>query len=97
MVEHIGSCSQPIALRAGFHYFQSALHEDVVELSKCTEKLTMPVHARGGEGFMVQLLPVWQRAAEHIKGGLLDRGGHFVAEERAVFVIEQVQEFFYAG
>lgn len=96
MAEYVRAYSQPGALRAGFRYYRAALDEDVEELSKCTEKLTMPVRAWGGERFMGDPLPVWQRAAEHVEGGVVERCGHFVAEEQPEFVIEQVKDFFSA-
>ena len=95
MAEYVRAYSQPGALRAGFRYYRAALDEDVEELSKCTEKLTMPVRAWGGERFMGDPLPVWQRAAEHVEGGVVERCGHFVAEEQPEFVIEQVKDFFF--
>lgn len=94
MAEYVRAYSQPGALRAGFHYYRAALEEDVEQLSTCTNKLTMPVRAWGGARFMGDPLPVWQRVAEQLEGGVVDRCGHFVAEERPEFVIEQVKEFF---
>ena len=94
MAEYVRAYSQPGALRAGFHYYRAALEEDVDNLSTCTRKLGMPVRAWGGERFMGDPLPVWRRVAEQLEGGVVERCGHFVAEERPDFVIEQVQEFF---
>ena len=51
LAEYVRTYSQPGALRAGFHYYRAALEEDVVNLTGCTKKLTMPVRAWGGERF----------------------------------------------
>ncbi len=94
LAEYVRTYSQPGALRAGFHYYRAALEEDVVNFTGCTKKLTMPVRAWGGERFMGDALPVWKPVAEHVEGGVIERCGHFVAEERPDFVLQQVNEFF---
>ena len=43
---------------------------------------------------MGDLLPLWKRVANDVQGGVVERCGHFVAEERPDFVLQQVQEFF---
>jgi pimeloyl-ACP methyl ester carboxylesterase len=93
MAEYVRAYSQPGALRAGFHYYRAALEEDVLALSSCTKKLTMPVRAWGGERFMGDLTSLWQRVADDVQGGVVERCGHFIAEERPDFVLRQVEEF----
>ncbi len=94
MAEYVRAYSQPGALRAGFHYYRAALEEDIVNLTNCTKKLTMPVRAWGGDRFMGDITPLWKRVAEDVHGGGIERCGHFVAEERPDFVLQQVEEFF---
>ena len=94
MAEYVRAYSQPGALRAGFHYYRAALDEDVIALTGCTQKLSMPVRAWGGERFMGDILPLWQRVADNVQGGMVERCGHFMAEERPDFVLRQVEEFF---
>jgi pimeloyl-ACP methyl ester carboxylesterase len=94
MAEYVRAYSQPGALRAGFHYYRAALEEDIAAFTSCTRKLSMPVRAWGGARFMGDIIPLWQRVAEQVQGGVVERCGHFVAEERPDFVIQQVQEFF---
>ncbi|MGE0821301.1 MAG: alpha/beta fold hydrolase [Candidatus Binatia bacterium] len=94
LAEYIRAYAQPGALRAGFHYYRAALEEDVAALTRCTEKLPMPVRAWGGARFMGDILPLWKRVADEVQGGVIDRCGHFVAEERPDFVLQQVHEFF---
>lgn len=94
MAEYVRAYSQPGALRAGFHYYRAALEEDVIAFSGCTKKLMMPVRAWGGERFMGDITPLWQRVAVDVQGGAVERCGHFMAEERPDFVLWQVEEFF---
>jgi len=94
MAEYVRAYAQPGALRAGFHYYRAALEEDVIALSGCTQKLTMPVRAWGGERFMGDITPLWQRVAVDVQGGTVERCGHFIAEERPDFVVQQVEEVF---
>ena len=94
MAEYVRAYSQPGALRAGFHYYRAALEEDVVALTGCTKKLSLPVRAWGGDRFMGNITPLWKRVADDVQGGVVERCGHFIAEERPDFVVEQIQEFF---
>jgi len=56
--------------------------------------LTIPVSAWGGQAFLGNIVPAWQDVANDVRGGEIERCGHFVAEERPEFVIQQVIEFF---
>jgi pimeloyl-ACP methyl ester carboxylesterase len=94
MAEYVRAYSQPGALRAGFHYYRAALEEDIVNFTTCTTKLQMPVRAWGGDRFMGDVTPLWQKVADNVSGGTVERCGHFVAEERPDFVIAQIQDFF---
>jgi pimeloyl-ACP methyl ester carboxylesterase len=94
MAEYVRAYSQPGALRAGFHYYRAALEEDIQNLTSCTKKLTMPVRAWGGERFMGNITPLWKQVADNVQGGVVERCGHFVAEERPDFVLQQIEEFF---
>ncbi len=94
MAEYVRAYSQPGALRAGFHYYRAALDDDITNLTGCTDKLTMPVRAWGGERFMGNIVPLWQRVAAQVHGGAVERCGHFMAEERPDFVLQQVEELF---
>ena len=89
-----GVYSLPGALRAGFQYYRTGLQEDLASLSSCTRKLTMPVLAWGGQTFLANIVPIWQTAAENVQGGEVKQCGHFIAEEKPEFVIQQALEFF---
>jgi pimeloyl-ACP methyl ester carboxylesterase len=94
IAEYVRVYSLPGALRAGFQYYRTALQEDLASLSSCTRKLTMPVLAWGGQTFLGNSVSLWQAVAEHVQGGQVEQCGHFIAEEKPEFVIEQALEFF---
>jgi pimeloyl-ACP methyl ester carboxylesterase len=95
IAEYVRAYSQPGALRAGFQYYRAGLQEDLDNLASCTRKLAMPVLAWGGESFLGNIVPAWQAVAETtVQGGEVKQCGHFVAEEKPEFVIQQAKEFF---
>ena len=60
-------------------------------------KLRMPVLALGGEkafGRGMECLQSLQRVAENVRGGLVPKSGHWVAEEAPDFIGEQLLGFF---
>jgi pimeloyl-ACP methyl ester carboxylesterase len=60
-------------------------------------KLRMPVLALGGEkafGRGMECLQSLQRVAENVRGGLVPKSGHWVAEEAPDFIAEQLLSFF---
>lgn len=92
--EYVRVYSAPGALRAGFQYYATALDRDLENLKGCNEKLKMPVLAWGGDRFMSNIVPVWEGVAENVQGGLVEQCGHFIAEEKPEFVIQQARDFF---
>lgn len=83
------------ALRAGLGYYQSFFETAAQNAEHQKQKLTIPVIAWGGEaclaGYTLQCL---EMAAENVTGGVIERSGHWVAEERGDFLIEQLRTFF---
>ena len=60
-------------------------------------KLRMPVLALGGEkafGRGMECLQSLQRVAKNVRGGLVPKSGHWVAEEAPDFIAEQLLSFF---
>lgn len=88
-MRHVG------ALRAGLGYYQEFFTSAEQNRKHQQQKLTVPVMAWGGEaclgGYTKQCL---EMAAEDVTGGVIERCGHWVAEERGDFVIEKLREFF---
>lgn len=94
VAEFVRAYSQPGALRAGFQYYRAGLDEDVEEMSTCTKKLSMPVLAWGGEAVLGAVDTIWKTVADNVQGGVVERCGHFIAEEQPEFVVQQAREFF---
>jgi pimeloyl-ACP methyl ester carboxylesterase len=94
IAEYVRVYSAPGAVRAGLQYYSTALHEDLENLSSCTRKLTLPIMAWGGEAFSGNIVPIWQNVAENVVGGVVKECGHFIAEEKPDFTIQQMLEFF---
>jgi len=83
------------ALRAGLGYYTSFFETAEQNQRHAETKLEMPVLAYAGEaclaGYTKQCLEL---AANDVRGGIIDRCGHWIGEERPDFIIEQLQEFF---
>ncbi len=55
----------------------------------------MPVLALGGErGFRDMTVRSMQHLAENVRGGVIERCGHWIPEERPEYLIEQLLTFF---
>jgi haloacetate dehalogenase len=96
IAEYVRVNSNPGSIRAGFQYYATGLREDTVNLKSCTQKLTLPVLAWGGEALLGNIVPHWQAVAENVTGGAVAECGHFIPEEKPEFVIEKALEFFTA-
>jgi pimeloyl-ACP methyl ester carboxylesterase len=94
IAEYVRVYSAPGAVRAGLQYYRTALQEDLENLSSCTRKLTLPILAWGGAAFLGNIVPSWQAVAENVQGGEIKECGHFIAEEKPEFTIQQALEFF---
>lgn len=93
--EYVRCYSAPGGLRAGFEYYR-ALWDDVEHNAEnARTRLAMPVLALGGErGFGHRTLRSMQALAEDVRGGVIERCGHWIAEERPDYLIEQLLTFF---
>jgi pimeloyl-ACP methyl ester carboxylesterase len=66
---------------------------DVRELQR--RKLTIPVLALGGASASGAVpLETMRAVATDVRGGVVDRAGHYLAEERPVLLAEQILAFF---
>ena len=92
--EYVRVYSAPGALRAGFQYYRAGLNEDLENMASCTRKLQIPLRVWGGEIFLGNIVPMWEKVAENVSGGCLPQCGHFVAEEQPAFALEQMLDFF---
>lgn len=86
--------SSPGGLNALQYYsthYQDAEH--FRELAK--RKLEMPVLALGGEAFLGEGVAKWMRElATDVRGGSIERCGHWIADERPEYLIDQLLQFF---
>jgi pimeloyl-ACP methyl ester carboxylesterase len=94
IAEYVRAYSAPGAVRAGLQYYRTALQEDLDNLKTCTRKLALPLAAWGGEAFSGDIVPIWQTVADNVQGGVVKECGHFIAEEKPEFTIQQILEFF---
>lgn len=93
--EYVRCYSAPGGLRAGFEYYR-AIFDNIDRNRKSAEKkLQMPVLALGGEmvlgTFTLQSL---QGVAEDVRGGAVERCGHWMASERPEYLTEKLLGFF---
>jgi pimeloyl-ACP methyl ester carboxylesterase len=93
--EYVRCYSAPGALRAGFEYYRAIFTDIDHNKENAKTKLKMPVMAYGGErGFRNAPLHSMKEIAENVRGGMIERCGHWIAEERPDFLIEQLLGFF---
>ncbi len=86
--------SAPGALKAGFQLYATGIREDFDNLAACTEKLKMSVLAWAGNLMQDMIMPAWQQVADNVSGGVVPECGHFIAEEKPQFVIDEALKFF---
>jgi pimeloyl-ACP methyl ester carboxylesterase len=90
---YVAAITQPGALRAGLAVYQEyfAIGEQVAAHSK--KPLVIPVRAFGGAASLAGLtLTSVKAVAPNAQGGVIERCGHWAAEERPDFVAEMVRE-----
>ena len=87
--------ARPGGMRAGFEYYRAIF--TVIEHNKenAKTKLKMPVLALGGErGFGQAPLLSMRELADNVRGGVIERCGHWIAEEQPEYLTEQLLAFF---
>ena len=93
--EYTRCYSAPGAMRAGFEYYRAIFTDIDHNKENAKTKLKMPVLAFGGEvGFHKLPLRSMQELAENVRGGVIERCGHWIAEERPEFLSDQLLAFF---
>ena len=96
--EYLRTYRQPGAMRAGFNFYR-ATPQDIEDNQAflAQGKLQMPVLCYGGaeaRGRGMSAMDSWQRVAENVRGGIAERCGHWIPEERPQWVLQQLLEFF---
>lgn len=93
--EYVRCYSAPGAMRAGFEYYRAIFTDIDHNKENAKTKLTMPVLALGGErGFRNSPLHSMRELATNVRGGVVERAGHWIAEERPDYLIEELSKFF---
>src|SRR5258708_37575755 len=93
--EYVRCYSAPGALRAGCEYSRAIFDDVAHNTENAKTKLKMPVLALGGErGFGEMTLRSMQQLAENVRGGVIERCGHWIPEERPDYLSEQLLAFF---
>jgi pimeloyl-ACP methyl ester carboxylesterase len=93
--EYVRCYSAPGGLRAGFEYYRAIFTDIDHNKENAKTRLKMPVLALGGErGFGRAPLHSMRALADDVRGGVIERCGHWIAEERPDYLIEQLLTFF---
>lgn len=101
--EYVRAYSQPGAMTAGFNYYR-AVPQDIADNTAFREagkRLEMPILVYGGDpatrGRGMTALESWQRVASKVSGGVAERCGHWIPEERPDFTAAEVLRHFRAA
>lgn len=81
-------------MRAGFEYYRAFPINVEQNKEHANVKLSMPVLALGGEYTSNAALTSMKSLAKDVRGGVIPLSGHWIAEERPDFLIEQLTKFF---
>lgn len=93
--EYVRCYSAPGGMRAGFEYYRAIFDDIDHNKENAKTRLKMPVLALGGErGFGQAPLRAMSKLAEDVRGGVVERCGHWIAEERPDYLIDQLLTFF---
>jgi pimeloyl-ACP methyl ester carboxylesterase len=95
MQEYVDAMRQVGALRAGLEYYQAYFTTAAQNERHAGEKLAMPVLAMAGEACLGPLTKqCLELAATDVRGGVIERCGHWIGEERPEFIAKQLLAFF---
>ncbi len=93
--EYARGLAAPGALRGGIEYFRSHAADAERNIECAKTKLPMPVLTISAKGSFKDVLgPPLQAAAERVQSLEVERCGHYVAEERPDWLIDQLLRFF---
>jgi pimeloyl-ACP methyl ester carboxylesterase len=93
--EYVSHYSAPGGMRAGFEYYRAFPIDAEQNKEHSSVKLTMPVLVLGGEYSLgTAALESMSSLATDVRGGIVPLSGHWIAEERPDFLVEQLARFF---
>jgi pimeloyl-ACP methyl ester carboxylesterase len=93
--EYVSHYASPGGMRAGFEYYRSIPEDIKLNQEYSKVKLPMPVLALGGEcSFGNAALDSMRLVATDVRGSVIPNTGHWIPEERPVFLVDQLFNFF---
>lgn len=92
--EYVRCYSGPGALRASFEWYRTA-DQDAADIQRAAQRrLTLPVLALGGDSCLgASPLNAMRAAADDVHGGVLERCGHWMPEERPDALLAALRPF----
>jgi len=96
--EYVRCYSAPGGMRGGFEYFRAFKEDARQNKEYFKNKLPMPVLALGGaQSLGPTMVAMANEVAANVRGGVIERCGHWVADERSEYLTEQLLAFFGEG
>ena len=93
--EYVARYSAPGALRGSMAHYGAIWTDLAHQRESARTPLEMPVLALGGShGFGHRVLESCRKLARDVRGGVIDRCGHFIAEERPEELTQELLAFF---
>ena len=92
--EYVRTYASPGGMRAGFEYYRSLPQDAEDNRALSNHKLKMPILAIGSEyGIGDRLLKQMQQIAEDLNGIVVEKSGHYIAEEKPQFLVNHLLKF----
>ncbi|MHC5897330.1 alpha/beta fold hydrolase [Nostoc sp.] len=92
--EYVRAYSAPGAMSASFEWFRAFKTDIEQNQASSRTKLTMPVLALGGEKLTGHIMvPMAQVVADDVRGGSVPECGHWMAEEKPDYLLDQLNDF----
>ena len=93
--EYVRAYSTPGSMRAGFEYYRALWTNLEHNKENARTLLEMPVLALGGAvGFGQRTLESCRKVAKDVRGGVIERSGHWIAEEQPEQLVDHLLGFF---
>jgi pimeloyl-ACP methyl ester carboxylesterase len=94
--DYVRCYSAPGALGASLNYYRTAFDDEDDNLRYGAKRLAMPILALGGASNMGdRVLTMMAPLGERVKGGAVERAGHWIPDERPDWLIEHLPLFFH--
>jgi pimeloyl-ACP methyl ester carboxylesterase len=92
--EYVRCYSAPGGMRGGFEYFRAFSEDARQNKQYFKNKLSMPVLSLGGaQSLGPTMVSMAKEVATNVRGGVIERCGHWVADERPEYITEQLLAF----